>query len=138
MLLDKANTVLEQVKKPKDIAKVPQQNGLKLDATGWFARSAPQIPKVGELVELRGAAIDVTAQKPIADRVYTQKDAAYLFALKDTQAADMERFSKDKDTLMKQALAETPQRVAQKFIETLKANANVKVNSGSLDESQPS
>ena len=30
-------------------------NSLKLEETGWFLRNAPQLPKVGELRELRSA-----------------------------------------------------------------------------------
>jgi peptidyl-prolyl cis-trans isomerase D len=134
LMLEKANSLLDQLKKEKDIGKLAEQNGLKLEATGWFLRNAPQLPKIGELTELRGASIRVTTQKPIAERVYTQKDAAYLFALKDSQAADMERFEREKDALMKQALAESRQRMVQKFMEGLKSKAQIQVRSESLEE----
>ncbi|MGE5303161.1 MAG: SurA N-terminal domain-containing protein [Alphaproteobacteria bacterium] len=134
LLLNKANALLEQLKKEKDLGKLAAQNGLKLEETGWFARSAPQLPKIGELTELKGAGITVTAQKPIAERVYTQKDAAYLFALKDSQGADMERFEKEKDSLIKQALEEARQRVAQRFMEGLKSKATIQVHSESVEE----
>jgi peptidyl-prolyl cis-trans isomerase D len=134
LLLDKANAFLEQLKKEKDIGKLAAQNGLKPEETGWFARSAPQLPKIGELTELRGAGMTVTAQKPIAERVYTQKDAVYLFALKDSQGADMERFEREKDSLMKQALAEARQRVAQKFMEGLKSKATIQIHSETIEE----
>jgi peptidyl-prolyl cis-trans isomerase D len=133
-LLDKANALLEQLKKEKDIGQLAGQNGLKLEETGWFARNAPQLPKIGELTELRGAGVAVTAQKPIAERVYTQKDGAYLFALRDSQGADMERFEREKNSLTQQALAEARQHVAQKFMEGLKSKANVKLRSESLEE----
>ena len=51
MLQQKGKSLLEQLKKEKDISKLAQQNGLKLDETGWFLRSAAQLPKVGELSE---------------------------------------------------------------------------------------
>ncbi len=134
LMLEKANGLLEQLKKEKDIGKLAEHNGLKVEETGWFLRNAPQIPKIGELTELKGAGVRVTTQKPIAERVYTQKDAAYLFALKDSQGADMERFEKEKDSLMKQALAESRQRVVQKFIEGLQSKAQIQVRSESLEE----
>ncbi len=134
LMLEKANGLLKQLKKEKDIGKLAEQNGLKLEQTGWFLRNAPQLPKIGELTELRGAGIRVTTQKPIAERVYTQKDGAYLFALKDSQGADMERFEREKDSLMKQALAESRQRMVQKFMEGLKSKAQIQVRSESLEE----
>ena len=134
LLLNKANALLDQLKKEKDTAKLAEQNRLKVEETGWFTRNAPQLPKIGELTELRGAGIAVTAQKPIAERVYTQKDAAYLFALKDSQGADMERFEREKNSFTQQALAEARQRVAQKFMEALKSKAKVQIRSEALEE----
>ena len=134
LMIEKANGLLEQLKKETDIGMLAKQNGLKLEETGWFLRNAPQLPKIGELPELKGAGIRVTTQKPIAERVYTQKDGAYLFALKDSQGADMERFEREKDSLMKQALAESRQHMVQRFMEGLKSKAQIQVRSESLEE----
>ena len=135
LALQKGNSVLEQLKKEKDISKVAQANGLKVEETGLFQRAAPQLPKIGELAELRAGPIVLSAQKPIAERLYTQKDALYVLAFKESQSADMEQFEKDKANLMKQALAESRQRVLVKFLESLKAKAKVKINNAFLEES---
>jgi hypothetical protein len=135
LLGQRANSLLEQLKKEKDIARVAAQNRLKLEETGWFVRSAPQLPKIGELSEMKTGGVVLSAQKPIPERVYTQKDAAYVLAFKEGQGADMERFEKEKDTLTKQALAESRQRVLQKFVEGLKAKAKIQVHAGTLEES---
>jgi hypothetical protein len=135
MLQQKGKSLLEQLKKEKDISKFAQQNGLKLDETGWFLRSADQLPKVGELSELRSGGIELSAERPFPDKIYTQKDNAYIFAFKDSQGADMDRFDKDKEQLTKQALAESRQQVLQKFVEHLKAKAQIQVHPNSLEES---
>jgi peptidyl-prolyl cis-trans isomerase D len=135
MLQQKGKSLLEQLKKEKDINKLAQQNGLKLDETGWFLRSAAQLPKVGELSELRSGGIELSAERPFPDKIYTQKDNAYIFAFKDSQGADMDRFDKDKEQLTKQALAESRQQVLQKFVENLKAKAQIQVHPNSLEES---
>ena len=135
MLQQKARSLLEQLKKEKDITKLAQQNGLKLEETGWFLRSAAQLPKVGELSEMRSGGITLSAEKPFPDKIYTQKDNAYIFAFKDSQSADMERFDKEKEQLTNQALEESRQQVMQKFVESLKAKAQIQVHPGSLQES---
>ena len=135
MLQQKGKSLLEQLKKEKDISKLAQQNGLKLDETGWFSRSAAQLPKVGELSELRSGGIELSAERPFPDKIYTQKDNAYIFAFKDSQGADMDRFDKEKEQLTKQALAESRQQVLQKFVENLKAKAQIQVHPNSLEES---
>jgi peptidyl-prolyl cis-trans isomerase D len=135
LTLQKGNSLLDQLRKEKDIAKVAQANDLKVEETGLFQRGATQLPKIGELAELKGGAIVLSAQKPVPDRLYTQKDAVYVLAFKDSQGADMEQFEKEKNNLMKQALAENRQRVLIKFLESLKAKAKVKINNAFLEES---
>ena len=46
----------------------------------------------------------------------------------------MERFEKEKETLAKQALAESRQRILQKFMEGLKAKAKIQIHAASLQE----
>jgi len=135
LALQKGNALLAQLKKEKDISKVAQVNNLKLDETGFFPRSAPELPKIGELAELRGGPVALSAQKPLPEKIYTRKDAVFLLAFKDSQPADMEQFEKDKAGLMKQALAEIRQRTLIKFLDSLKAKAEVKVNNSFLEES---
>ena len=135
MALQKGNSLIEQLRKEKDITKLAQANDLKLEETGWFLRNAPQLPKIGELAELKAGPIALSPQKPIADKLYTQKDVLYLLALKESQGADMTQFEKEKDLLKKQALAENRQRALIKFLEGLKAKAKIKVNTAFLEES---
>ena len=135
MALQRGNSLLDQLKKEKDIAKLAQANNLKLDETGWFLRSAPQLPKLGDLAEMKAEPIALTEQKPIAQRLYTQKDALYILAFKESQGADMEQFDKDKEIIKKQAVAEGRQRALIKFMEGLKSRAKIKLNTGFLEES---
>ena len=135
LLAQKANTLLEQLRKEKNIARLAEQNGLKLDETGLFARGAGQLPKIGELQDLMTRGIPVSAQSPIADKVYKQKDAAYIIAFKSSEPADITRFEQEKDTLKKQALSEAQQRVVKKFIDGLKAKADIRMQNLGVGES---
>ena len=135
MALQRGNSLLDQLKKEKDIAKLAQANNLKLDETGWFLRSAPQLPKVGDLAEMKAEPITLSEQKPIPERLYTRKDAVYILAFKASQGADMERFDKEKEIIKKQAVAESRQRALIKFMEGLKSRATINLNAGFLEES---
>ncbi len=135
LALQKGNSLLEQLRKEKDISKVAQVNDLKIEQTGWFPRNAQQLPKIGELAELRGGPIALSLQRPIPEKLYTQKDAVYVLAFKDSEGADMEQFEKEKNALIKQAEADDRQRVMVKFLDSLKAKANVKINNAFLEES---
>ena len=134
LALKRGNTVLDQLKKDKDVEKAAQNNGLKLEETGWFVRSAPQLPKIGELTETKGGPLTLSAQKPLPDRLYSQKDALYVLIFKGSQGADMERFEKEKEMIKKQAVAESRQRALVRFMEGLKSKAKIELNTAMLEE----
>ena len=134
MSVQQANDSLDQVKKEPNLAKLARDKKLKLEETGWFARNTQQLPKVGELQNLTGGSLALSARKPIPDRIFTQPDAAFVFAFKEAQPADMAQFEKDKSQLMQQALAEARQRILLKFKDELKAKAKIEINSGPLEE----
>lgn len=134
MSVQQANDSLDQVKKEPNLAKLARDKKLKLEETGWFARNTQQLPKVGELQNLTAGSVALSARKPIPDRIFTQADAAFVFAFKEAQPADMAQFEKDKSQLMQQALAEARQRILLKFKDDLKAKAKIEINSGPLEE----
>jgi peptidyl-prolyl cis-trans isomerase D len=134
MSVQQANDSLDQVKKERNLAKLARDKKLKLEETGWFARNTQQLPKVGELQNLTAGSLALSARKPIPDRIFTQADAAFVFAFKEAQPADMAQFEKDKSQLMQQALAEARQRILLKFKDELKAKAKIEINSGPLEE----
>jgi peptidyl-prolyl cis-trans isomerase D len=135
LALQRGNNLLDQLKQSKDLAKVAQENNLKMEETGWFARSATQLPKVGELAELRAGPLTLSEQRRIAEKLYTQQNGLYLLAFKASQNADMNQFEKDRESIKKQALAESRQRVLAKFMEALKNKAEIRLNTAFLEES---
>jgi hypothetical protein len=135
LALQRGNNLLDQLKKEKDIGKVAQANKVKVEETGWFVRSAAQLPKIGELPELKTGPIPLSEQKSIADKLYTQQDTLYIFAFKGSQGADMKQFEKDRESIKKQALAESRQRALVKFMEGLKNKAQIRLNTAFLEES---
>ena len=132
--VQKANDLLDQLKKEPNLAKLARDKKLKLEETGLFARNTQQLPKVGELQNLTVGSLALSARKPVPDKIYTQADAAFVFAFKESQAADMAQFEKDKGQLMQQGLAEARQRILLKFKDELKAKAKIEINSGPLEE----
>ena len=132
--VQKANDLLDQLKPGPNLAKLARDKKLKLEETGLFARNTQQLPKVGELQNLTIGSLALSERKPVPDKIFTQADAAFVFAFKESQAADMAQFEKDKSQLMQQALAEARQRILLKFKDELKAKAKIEINSGPLEE----
>ncbi len=130
-----ANSLLQELKKEKDIKKVAMGHNLSVEETGWFLRSAAQIPKMGAMQEIKPGEIPISAQRSIPDRVYAEKGDLYLFGFKESQGADMEQFEKEKDRLQDVALREKRQRALQGFVESLKTRAQIEIQPKFLEES---
>jgi peptidyl-prolyl cis-trans isomerase D len=133
LAVQRANGLLAQLKKGKSITVLAGESQLKLEETGWFQRSAPELPKIGALQEAKTGGIKLSAFQPIPDQIYTQKDAVYILALKDSRAADIEFFHKEKTRLQEQALAQKKQQVLKKYMDGLKARAQINVNPAFLE-----
>jgi peptidyl-prolyl cis-trans isomerase D len=135
LALQKANALLAQLRKEKDFARLAQQNGLRVEETGWFARNTPEVPKIGSLKELKPGGIAVSQHHPTPEIVYTQADAAYLFYFKESREPDMESFEKEKSRLKTQALTQKRDHALQQFIDSLKARAHIKFHEAALEAS---
>lgn len=133
LAVQKANGLLAQLKKGKPITVLAAENQRKLEETGWFQRNAPELPKIGALQESKTGGIKLSAYQPIPDHVYTQKEAVYILALKESRAADIEFFNKEKTRLQEQALAQKKQQVLKKYMDGLKARAQINVNPAFLE-----
>lgn len=132
---NKANELLAQLKKEKDINQVANKQGLSAEETGWFVRGLSEIPKLGSLQEMKPGEIPISAAHPISDRVYSEKGDLYVFAFKESQGADMERFEKEKNQLEEAAFQEKRQRALQKFLESLKGRAQIQIQPSFLEQS---
>ena len=123
----KAQSLLGELKEKKSITDLAAAHGLKLEETGWFFRPNTHIPKVGTLLELKRGGISLSLHVPIAERIYSQKEAVFLLVFKERQEVDMEGFEKERTRLRQAVLAEKKQRALRKFIENLKAGARIEV-----------
>jgi peptidyl-prolyl cis-trans isomerase D len=133
LAVQKANGLLAQLKKGKSITALAAESQLKLEETGWFQRNTPELPKIGALQEAKTGGVKLSAYQPIPDQVYTRNDAVYILALKDSRAADVDFFHKEKIRLQEQALAQKKQQVLKKYMDGLKARARINVNPAFLE-----
>ncbi|MCH7570782.1 MAG: hypothetical protein IH919_09505 [Deltaproteobacteria bacterium] len=131
----RATSLLGQLRGEKDIEQFVRQHSLKLEETGLFRRRDVEIPKVGTLQELQLNGIPLSPQRLIPDQIYTQRDAVYIFAFKESQGADMETFEKEKSLLEQTVLSAKRQRALQRFVEILKVKARIEVEPEALEGS---
>jgi peptidyl-prolyl cis-trans isomerase D len=123
----KAEELLPELQK-SGIDAVAAANKLKVEETGAFSRTGSYVPNVGNAPDLKKAAFELTADKPVAPAVYTASGASVLAVLKERVPADEEQFKKQKADLSRQMLERHRGQAMEEFTNYLKARANVDVN----------
>jgi len=129
---EKAVTLLAELKEKKDIQELASQHDLRVEETGMFFRSTPWIPKIGILDGIPTGGLSLSPQQTITNEIYRGKDAVYLLAFKERQAADMKNFEKQKDSLLEAALRARRETAMVQFVESLKVGARIEVESESF------
>ena len=130
----KAQAVLEQLKKDRDIQKVAKEQNVQVNETGWFLRSDSDMPKIGSLRDGKPENIALSRHQPVADRLYSQKEAVFILAFKGSQGADMELFAKQKGRIMEQALTDKRRKALARLLDNLKAKAKIELQPSFLEE----
>jgi len=135
MVNEMAVTLLAELKEKKDIQELASQHDLRVEETGLFFRRTPWIPKIGVLNGIPTGGLPLSPQQTITNEIYRGKDAVYLLAFKERQAADMKNFEKQKDSLLEAALRARRETALVQFVESLKVGARIEVATESLSSS---
>jgi len=133
----KADELLPELQK-SDTDKLAAANNLKVEESGPFARTGTYIPNIGNAPELKKAAFDLTADKPVAPAVYSVSGASVLAVFKERIPADEDQFKAQKSDLARQALDRGRGQAVEEFTNYLKARANIDVNQDFLAAVQDS
>lgn len=100
----------------------------RVELTGWFAKNARYVPRVGVSPELAEAAFALSEEQPVADRIFEVSNRFFVVRLKERERPDPTKFETEKETL-KQSLLRARQAAAlDKFLEELRAEADVEKN----------
>jgi peptidyl-prolyl cis-trans isomerase D len=122
----KAQAVLAELQNA-DIDTVASRNNLKVEETGPFGRQGTYVPKVGNAPDLKKAAFQLTAEKPVAPAVYLVSGSSVVAVLKERIPADEAKFEADKANLMRRAEEQAKGQAMEEFVNYLKARASIEV-----------
>ena len=123
-----AEGILAELQKTPDIDAVAKAHNAKAEETGGFARQATSVPNIGSAPDLKKAAFQLTPEKPVAPAVYSVADSRVVAVLKERIAADEEKFSTEKDNLLKQAEERRKTQAMEQFVNYLKARASIELS----------
>jgi peptidyl-prolyl cis-trans isomerase D len=101
----------------------------KVDATGFFARSARVVPRIGLAPAVVAAAFDgLTLEQPLHDGVFEVNGRLFVVRLKGREKPDPAKFATERDSLEQQALAGRTSQTVDAFADGLRAKATIQKN----------
>ena len=103
--------------------KAAAEQQLTVDTTGAFERRAGVVPKLSGAVELRSDVLGLTAERPLAPKVYTVGGDAIVAALKERIPSDPAGLADAKETIRTTLLQQKQQDAMQAFMNHLKERA---------------
>lgn len=100
----------------------------RVENTGWFAKNARYVPRVGVSPDIVEAAFALTAEAPVADKVFEVSKRLYVVKLKDRETADPAKFADEKQSLQEGILRARRQAVVKQFLEAVREDSEIKKN----------
>ena len=116
--------------KQTGLEKAAEEAGLKVEETGSFERQTATLPGLPPMPELRTDALALTADAPLAPKVYAAGGDAVVAALRDRKPADMSGLAAAKDGLRDSLLQQKRQAIVRGYVDFLKESA---LRAGRLD-----
>jgi peptidyl-prolyl cis-trans isomerase D len=115
-----ARSILERTKSGETLDKIAGENGLKVNETGLF-QPGNTIPKVGSSQEAAEVLLQLSVNKPYAEKPLLINDAYVILKLKDVSKIDEKDFEAKKDMYKKTLLSIKREEAWQTWLEGNKA-----------------
>jgi peptidyl-prolyl cis-trans isomerase D len=124
-----AEAFLSDVQKGKTFADAGAQYNVTPLETELFERNGA-IPKIGNEQQISQAAFELTAQKPLAEKVLQSNKGLYVIRLKDRQVPNAQDpdFDKEKESIVSRLTEQKRQATYQNWLADLKSRSKIDVN----------
>ena len=96
-----------------------------LQSTGWFAKNARYVPRVGVSPELVKAAFELTPESPVVREVMEIQGRLYVVKLKTREKPDDTKLNDERDTIESGLLAQRRARAVEEFVKIAREKAKI-------------
>lgn len=101
----------------------------RVDNTGFFAKSARVVPRIGVSPEVVDLAFNkLTLEKPLHEEVLEVNGRFFIVRLRGREQPDAAKFAAERDSLEQQALAGRKAQVVEDFTKNLREKARIEKN----------
>jgi peptidyl-prolyl cis-trans isomerase D len=126
----RAQALLAKLKEKPDLDALAQQEHLKVEESAQIGRFGGYMPNLGNAQDLKDAAFRLTVEAPVAPGVYDANGDAVIAVLAAKTPADQSRFDAEKKALRDRLQQRAETTAVQRFLEQLKAKAQIELGHG--------
>ena len=123
-----ADQILNQIRTGKDIREIAREKGYPLEETGFFARAAGMVPKIGPSAGWMGVLASLTDKNPVPKETIHTKDGYFVVRLSGYEPADQSKFQSVKKNLERQLSSQKQQEAFQSWLDQLRSKAKIDKN----------
>ncbi len=100
----------------------------RVDDTGWFAKNARYVPKVGVAPDIVKAAFAATKEAPVPDQVFEVQNRLYVVKLKDREMPDPTKLADERESIESSLIGQRRAKVVEEFTAALREKAKIEKN----------
>jgi peptidyl-prolyl cis-trans isomerase D len=125
---EQAKKLLEAVKSAGNLEKPARENNLEISTTDWFTRNEP-VREIGRSDTFNRAAFTLTPENRIHPEVLQTDQGFFIIAFHDRQVPDQDDIQENRPAIKSQLLQAKQGQYFQSWIEELKENSTIEINS---------
>ena len=111
-----------------DSATPPDPYAPRVETSGWFAKNARYVPRVGVSEDLVNAAFALTKENPVHDGVIEVSRRLFMIKLKDREEPDAGKFAEEREGLKNVVLRERTNDALKTYVKGLREGADIQLN----------
>lgn len=123
-----AEDLLNQLKTGKEMSKIVEGKGYRIEETGPFARAGGIIPKIGPAGEWMASLASLTEKRPIPKELLKTKEGYFVVRLLSAEPADRSKFESVKKNLEKRLIYQKQEEFYKNWLQHLRSKAKVEIN----------
>lgn len=123
-----AEEVLSQISSGKEMSKVIEGKGYRIEETGPFLRAGGIIPKIGPAGEWMSSLASLTEKRPFPKEPLKTKEGYFVVRLLSSEPADRSKFESVKKNLERRLIYQKQEEFFKNWLQHLRSRAKIEIN----------
>jgi len=123
-----AEELLHQIRQGKGIKEIAKERNYPLEETGFFARAAGVIPRIGLSGEFMSILSSLTEKNPLPKEALHTREGYFVVRLIALEPADQSKFQSVKKSFERRLIYQKQEEFYQSWLSQLRSKAKIEIN----------